>query len=344
MKTIDLRSDTLTSPSPEMRQAMAEAEVGDDVYGEDPTVNRLEALAAEKMGKEAAIFVPSGSMGNQIALMVHCQRGEEAICDSEAHVFHYEMGAASVLAGVQLYPVPGLHGEKGEVLLAAHIRQAKSYLPLTRLVCLENSLNRGGGSVMPQQRMAGVYELAGEHGLPVHLDGARIFNAALALGCEAADLACYADSVMFCLSKGLGAPVGSMLTGKKIFIEKARRYRKLLGGGMRQAGVLAAAGLLALNNTMRLAEDHEKARVLATGLSRMGFAVDPGKVETNIVMLDLERAPFSTEDFLALLDAEGVRAGSGKRHKVRFVTHLNVSMTDIGEALNRIEKTVEKLS
>ncbi len=344
MKIIDLRSDTVTKPTPEMRRAMAEAEVGDDVYGEDPTVNRLEALAAEKMGKEAALFVPSGSMGNQLALMVHCQRSEEVVCDSESHIFHYEMAAAAVLSGVQLYTVPGLHGGEAEELIAAHIRRSSPHLPVTRLVCLENTLNRGGGSVMPRERMAGVYRLVKEHGLALHLDGARIFNAALALGCEAADLACHADSVMFCLSKGLGAPVGSLLAGERGFIEKARRYRKLLGGGMRQAGVLAAAGLLALANTEHLAEDHDKARVLAAGLAAMGFATDPGQVETNMVMLDLGQAPFTTEDFLAQLAKEGVLAGSGRRHVVRFVTHLDVSMADIGEALSRIKKTVDILS
>jgi threonine aldolase len=344
MKVIDLRSDTVTRPSPEMRLAMAEAEVGDDVYGEDPTVNRLEVLAAQIMGKEAALFVPTGSMGNQIALMVHCQRSEEVICDSEAHVFHYEMGAAAVLAGVQLYTVPGLHGGEAEALLAAHIRQSSPHLPQTRLICLENTLNRGGGSVMTPERMAAVYKLAKEHGLGVHLDGARIFNAAVALECEAKELARHADSVMFCLSKGLGAPVGSLLAGEKAFIAKARRYRKLLGGGMRQAGVLAAAGLVALANRERLAEDHDKARVLAAGLAAMGLAADPDRVETNMVMLDLGQSPFGAEEFLRRLAAEGVLAGSVRRNVVRFVTHLDVTMTDIGEALTRIRKTIELIS
>ncbi|MBS4031162.1 MAG: low-specificity L-threonine aldolase [Clostridiales bacterium] len=338
MKIIDLRSDTVTKPTPAMRQAMAEAEVGDDVYGEDPTVNRLEKLAAETVGKEAALFVPSGSMGNQLALMTHCGRGEEVICDVDAHVFHYEMAAAGVLSGVQLHTVRGLHTDEGLSAISDHIREPLSYLPKTRLLCLENTLNRGGGSVMSAEQMAVAYRLAKEYRLQVHLDGARVFNAALALQCEVADLACYTDSVMFCLSKGLGAPIGSLLAGSKEFIECARRYRKLLGGGMRQVGVLAAAGLIALQNTSHLADDHANAKALAEGLASFpGVNVNMAKVQTNMVMARLEDSPYPVGEFLQKAATAGVLAGPMGRDTVRFVTHRDVNAGDIKVVLERLE-------
>jgi len=344
MNIIDLRSDTITKPTPEMRMAMAEAEVGDDVYGEDPTVNLLEALAAEKMGKEAALFVPSGSMGNSVALMTHCTRGQEVICDTEAHLFHYEMGAAAVVAGVQLHTVEKLHAYEGLAMLADHIREERSYLLRTGLICLENTLNRDGGSVMNAEKMAVVCRMARDRGLSVHLDGARIFNAALALQCEVTDLTCYADSVMFCLSKGLGAPVGSLLTGDRAFVERARRNRKILGGGMRQVGVLAAAGLVALRSTAHLAEDHLKAKILAAELGRLpGLAVDQNRVATNMVLADLAQAPFTAAKFLQKMADAGVLAGGISRYMVRFVTHRDVTMDDIGEALARIKKVAKLL-
>ena len=339
MKTIDLRSDTVTKPTAAMRQAMRNAEVGDDVYGEDPTINKLEQVAANMVGKEAALFVPTGSMGNQIAIMTHCGRGEEAICDAQAHVFHYEMAAASVLAGVQLYPIPDLHKDVGVSLLCDSIRAPLSYLPQTRLICLENTLNRGGGSVMPLELMAAVYRLAQKNELSVHLDGARIFNAAIALQCEVAEIAGFADSVMFCLSKGLGAPVGSILAGNNEFILQARRYRKLLGGGMRQAGVLAAAGLIALADTTHLANDHANARRLAKGLAKIpGLSVDIDNVVTNMVMAELTELP--VQDFLTRIGAAGVAAGPMGRQSVRFVTHLDVTEADIDEALARISQAI----
>ncbi len=339
MKSIDLRSDTVTKPTPEMRQAMAEAEVGDDVYGEDPTVNRLEALAAEMMNKEAALFVPTGSMGNQIALMLHCQRGDEAICDREAHIFHYEMAAPAVLAGVQMHTVEKLHRDEGIAALSGHIREQAYDLPRTKLICLENTLNRGGGSVMKQEQMAAVHRLAKSNGLKVHLDGARIFNAALALGCEVTDLTSHADSVMFCFSKGLGAPVGSALVGDRDFITEARRCRKLLGGGMRQAGVLAAAALVALRNTSRLAEDHEKAKVLAEGLSVLpGVRVDIARVETNMVLCTPDESCFTKTEFVKKIAEVGVLAGAVGRSDVRFVTHSDVSMDDVKDAIDRLKQ------
>jgi threonine aldolase len=316
---------------------MMEAEVGDDVYGEDPTVNRLEQLAAELVGKEAAVFVPSGTMGNQLAIMTHCERGVEVICDRKSHIFNYEMAAASVLSGVQLHPVDDLHNEKGiGTIMGDFIRPPSPFLPRTRLVCLENTLNADGGTVMRPEQMAVVYRLAHEYGLQVHLDGARIFNAAVALDCEVTDLTCYTDSVMFCLSKGLGAPVGSILAGEKTFIEQARRYRKLLGGGMRQAGILAAAGILALNNISSLSEDHQKARALAAALSGVpGAKVDLEKVETNIVLLDLKELP--ARQFLELIGSNGVLAGAQSCNTVRFVTHRDVTMDDIQEAAEIIK-------
>lgn len=337
MKIIDLRSDTVTKPTLAMRQAMASADVGDDVYGEDPTVNQLEKLAAETVGKEAALFVPSGSMGNQIALMTHCERGEEVICDADAHVFHYEMAAAGILSGVQLHCVRELHTDEGISAISDHIREPLSYLPKSKLLCLENTLNRGGGSVMSAEQMAVAYRLAKEYGLNVHLDGARVFNAALALQCEAADLTCYVDSVMFCLSKGLGAPVGSILAGDKEFIDRARRFRKLLGGGMRQVGVLAAAGLIALQDTSHLANDHANAKALAEGLSSFsGVRVNMDKVQTNMVMAGLEDSPYSIQEFLHKAATVGVLAGPMGRDKVRFVTHRDVNDGDIIEVLDRL--------
>lgn len=339
MNTIDLRSDTVTKPTPMMRQAMMTAEVGDDVYGEDPTVNKLEELAAQKMGKQAALFVPTGSMGNQLAIMTHCERGTEVICDAQAHVYHYEMAAAGLLSGVQLHPMDNLHNDDGFGKFPDHIREPLGYLPKTSLVCLENTLNRGGGSVMRVEQMAVVYRLAREYGLKLHLDGARIFNAAIALHCDVNDITEYCDSVMFCLSKGLCAPVGSILAGTKEFIAQARRYRKLLGGGMRQAGVLAAAGIVALSDTTHLAHDHDKAKKLALGLAELpGLTVDITKAETNMVMVDLMGV--SVTDFLVRIKNAGVLAGPMGHQTVRFVTHHDVSMSDISEAIDRIKHAI----
>lgn len=339
MNFIDLRSDTVTKPTPMMRQAMMAAEVGDDVYGEDPTVNILEALAAKKVGKQAALFVPTGSMGNQIAIMTHCERGTEVICDAQAHVFHYEMAAAGLLSGVQLHPVDNLHNDEGFGKFPDHIREPLGYLPKTSLVCLENTLNRGGGSVMRVEQMAVVYRLAREYGLKLHLDGARIFNAAIAIHCDVTEITEFCDSVMFCLSKGLCAPVGSILAGTEQFIAQARRYRKLLGGGMRQVGVLAAAGIVALSDTSHLADDHKKAKKLALGLAELpGLTVDTKRVETNMVMVDLKDV--SVTDFLARIKELGVLAGPMGHQTVRFVTHHDVSMADIDEALDRIKQAV----
>lgn len=341
MSIIDLRSDTVTKPTAAMRQAMAEAEVGDDVYGEDPTVNRLEKLAAEIVGKEAALFVPSGSMGNQLAIMTHCERGEKVVCDSLAHIYQDEMAAASVIAGVQIQPVANLHHCQGIADLMDNLRTDIPYSAPVKLICLENTLNRNGGTVMPPEQMAVVYRLAREGNIKVHLDGARIFNAAVALQREVTEFTCFTDTVMFCLSKGLGAPIGSLLAGPRSFIDKARYYRKLLGGGMRQVGVIAAAGIIALQNYKHLAEDHEKAQYLAKELSSVdGLVIDLAKVQTNMVLVKPEK--ISLQEFLHRLKAAGVLAGALDQETVRFVTHKDVSMAEIKKAVHIIKEILRK--
>ncbi len=343
MKTIDLRSDTVTVPSEEMRAAMARAEVGDDVYGEDPTVNELEQVAAELLGKEAALFVASGTMANQIALLAHTERGDEVIVDAESHIYYYEVGAAAMLGGLQLKPLEGLLSGEGPEVLREGLRPPDIHFPVTRLVCLENTFNRGGGTVISREVSKEIYDLAKERGLAVHLDGARIFNAAVALNCDAREFTRFCDSVMFSLSKGLGAPVGSVLAGSRQFIDKARRYRKALGGGWRQAGVLAAAGLVALQNIHRLAEDHAHARLLAEGLAGMpGLWVDLSKVQTNIVMVKVavrQGAAGLAEE----LACQGVKCNVVGPDALRFVTHKHISREDIETALAIVRKTVTKI-
>lgn len=329
MKTIDLRSDTVTLPGKEMREAMARAAVGDDVYGEDPTVNRLQETAAQLVDKEAALFVPSGTAGNQIALLAHTERGNEVILDEEAHIYYYEAGSPAMLAGVQLRPASGLLAEQGPEVLRRALRPANIHFPVTRLICLENTFNRGGGTIMPPGVMARIYAMAREQNLAVHLDGARIFNAAVATGCDVREFTRYCDSVMFCLSKGLGAPVGSLLAGGREFIERARRYRKALGGGMRQAGILAAAGLVALQNISRLAEDHANARRLAAGLAELpGVTIDLSKVQTNMVQVKFTGC-CTAADFVRQMAGRGVKCNATGPDTVRLVTHLDVSSDDV---------------
>ncbi len=336
-KVIDLRSDTVTLPTPAMRQAMFQAELGDDVYGEDPTVNRLEAIAAERLGKEAALFVPSGTMANLVCLLAHCDRGDEAIMGHLAHTFLFEAGSSSAVGGI--HPRTVLNQPDGTLDLAdveAAIRDPyNDHYPRSRLICLENTHNRCGGAVLTPAYMARVRALADRHGLAIHLDGARIFNAAVALGIEAAALARDADSVSFCLSKGLSAPVGSVVCGPAEFIRRARRRRKMLGGGMRQAGVLAAAGIVALETMVdRLAEDHANARRLAEGLARLpGILLDPARVVTNIVLLELSPTAPSAAEFAASLAAWGVKVGAVGPRQVRAVTHYGIEAEDIGYAL-----------
>ena len=325
-KMIDLRSDTVTRPTPAMRQAMANAEVGDDVYGEDPTVNRLEREAAAVFGKEAAILVPTGTMGNQIAIRLHTEHGQEVICEARSHVLDWEMAMMAAFSGCQARTVAGERG----VLTWDKIRRAIGpkiyYRQPTGLVCLENTHNMAGGTVTPLEVMKEVWLGAREVGLPVHLDGARVFNAATALGVCVEKLTAGFDTVMFCLSKGLGAPVGSLLVGSAKAIERARVFRKALGGGMRQAGVIAAAGLISLSEmTKRLGEDHANARLLAEAVANEASAeIDLDSVQTNIVIFRL-KGEADAAAFCAALKQKGVLASAIGPHAVRFVTHYDVS-------------------
>ncbi len=336
---IDLRSDTVTLPSLAMRQAMFEAELGDDVFGDDPTVQQLEGLAAEMLGKEAALFVPSGTMGNLVALLTHCGRGDEIIVGSEAHIFHAEAGGASALGGIAYRTVPNrADGTLDLDEVAAAIRTVDEHFPPTRLICVENTQNRCGGVPLSAEYMAGLGALARAHDLPIHLDGARIFNAAVALGVPAADLAREATTVMFCLSKGLAAPVGSVLCGPRAFIRRARFARKQVGGGLRQVGVLAAAGLVGLTQMVdRLADDHANARRMAAGLAALpGLAVDPARVATNMVYARIT-APGWTADRLTEAAAHaGVLIAPTDPQVVRLVTHYGIEEPDINLAIERI--------
>ena len=336
---IDLRSDTVTQPTPEMREAMAQAELGDDVFGDDPTINRLEEMAAAKMGKAAAVFVASGTMGNLVSLLTHCNRGEEVIVGSEAHIFRYEAGGSSALGGIAQFQIP--NNPDGTLPLdrvEAAIRGSDQHEARTKLIALENTQNRCGGTVLPVDYMKQVRALADKHSLNVHLDGARVFNAAVALGVDVKEITQYVDSVTFCLSKGLSAPVGSVICGSPEFIAKARRYRKMLGGGMRQAGVLAAAGSVALEKMIdRLADDHANARRLAEGLADTpGFVVDLDRVQTNIVFFELDANAKVTADVVTQRMLEHkVKLISPGVHFRRFraVTHAWVDRADIDRTL-----------
>jgi threonine aldolase len=332
---VDLRSDTVTRPTAEMRRAMAEAEVGDDVYLEDPTVNRLEARAAEIFGKEAALFVPTGCMGNLIAIKVHTHHGDEVICEERSHVNLYELASMSAIAGCMPRIAHGEDGILSWAAIEAVIRPRIYYDSQTALICLENTHNMAGGMVYATPRVNEICGHAHDAGLKVHLDGARIFNAATALGEDVATMTRNVDSVMFCLSKGLGAPVGSMIVGTKAFIEKARIYRKMLGGGMRQAGVIAAAGLVALEKSpARLHIDHENAKRLAEGVAKIpGFAIDPAKVKTNIVIFDCSKTGKTAVEWCDMLYKHGLWAQDTALHSVRFVTHCDVDPKQIERAL-----------
>ena len=339
---IDLRSDTVTRLTPAMRRAMAEAEVGDDVYGEDPTVNLLQERAAGMFGKEAALFVPTGSMGNQIAVKLHTRTGDEIIIEERGHIFNYELGAPAAIAGVVVRPVrsasPNGMLTWDEIAAALHINQTY-YVAPTGLICLENTHNFGGGSVMSARETSVICERAHALGLPVHLDGARIFNAAAALNETVADLSKDCDSVQFCLSKALGAPVGSMLLGKKDFIEQARVWRKRLGGGMRQVGVLAAAALVALEETPQLLHlDHENAKRLAEAAANLkGVSIDAEAVATNIVIFDVSATGKTPAEIVAALKERGVLA-IGFAGTIRMVTHYDVSRVDIEKTIQALEE------
>jgi len=345
MKVIDLRSDTITHPTPEMRKAIFEADVGDDVYGEDPTVNRLEAMAAEIMGKEAALFTTSGTQSNLIAVLTHTKHGDEIIVGDQAHMLWYELGSAAALGGVVIRTVPNDScGRLSPDDIDRTIRDKDIHYPETTLLCLENTHNRCGGTVLTPDYTDEVCHLAHTRGLKVYLDGARIFNAAVALGVPACRLTQNVDSVGLCLSKGLSAPVGSLLCGNKDFIERARKFRKMLGGGMRQAGIIAAAGIVALETMVdRLAEDHANATRLAEGLSNIeGITLAQDEIATNIVMFDLS-PELSTAEFSEGLERAGVRVGFRDGGPFRAVTHCMVSSPDIDEVLTRIEVICRRL-
>src|SRR2546423_5681174 len=341
---IDLRSDTVTKPTATMRRAMAEAEVGDDVYGEDPTVNRLQDRAAEIFEKEAALFVPTGSMGNQIAVKLHTRPGQEVVIEERGHIFNFEMATMAAFSGCVARPVHSHNGSgilTWEEINGAIHANAAYYVAPTGLTAIENSHNLAGGSVMTRARAEEICENAHAKNLPVHPDGARIFNAATALHESVANLARPADSVMFCLSKGLGAPVGSMLLGTRAFIDEARVIRKMLGGGMRQAGVLAAAGLVALEESPKgLHKDHANARTLANGLADLpGVKIDPEKVVTNIVIFAVADTGMAADEICAQLREHGILA-SGFGTSIRMVTHYDVSQADIEVALTELRSVL----
>lgn len=338
MKFIDLRSDTVTMPTDEMRQAIANAEVGDDVYQDDPTVNKLEKLAAEKVGKEAALFVPSGTFGNQLAVLTHTKRGHEVIVGKNNHIVVHEVGASAVIAGVQLRTLETVNGVMSPKDVLNAIRADDIHEPETGLICVENA--HGCGSVVPLSILKEIKKIAESHSIPVHMDGARIFNAAVSLGVDAKEIAACCDSVMFCLSKGLAAPAGSMLAGSKEFIQRARKYRKLMGGGMRQIGILAAAGIIALEKmTDRLYEDHENAKYLAEELSKFpGVKVKTDRLDIDMVFFEMGEDVIKESVLIEKLYEKNIKVSGAEAGEYRFVTHIGVSKDDIDYVINCIKE------
>lgn len=336
---IDLRSDTVTKPSPAMRAAMASAEVGDDVYGEDPTVNQLQELVATTLGKEAALFVPSGVMANQIALKVHTQPGDEVIAESGSHVYNYETAAAAFISSVQIHTIEGKRGVITADQIPGAVRSPIYYNPRTRLICLENTHNRAGGTIYPIEEIKKINALAHSLSLSMHLDGARLWNAWMATGIHPREYAHWFDSVSVCFSKGLGAPVGSAIAGTQGFIDNARKVRKILGGGMRQAGILAAGAIYAVqHNVERLREDHEKARFFADQLHALpGFAIDMESVQTNIVIIDIGKTGKTPGEIIAILRALRVLLSEMSNTTIRAVMHLGVTMEDVVKAVDIIK-------
>jgi threonine aldolase len=345
MEYIDLRSDTVTQPTSNMRRAMAEAEVGDDVYGEDPNVNRLQEMAARLVGKEAGLFVPSGTMGNLAAVLAHCGRGDEVILGNKSHTFLYEAGGISALGGVHSHQLPNQpDGTISIEDICNAVRSEDAHFPPSRLICLENTHNRCGGVSITAAYTAAVGEVARQHNLQLHMDGARIFNAAIDQGMSAAELAEPVDSITFCLSKALCAPVGSVLCGDKEFIFRAHRIRKQLGGGMRQSGILAAAGIVALENMVeRLGEDHERARQLARGLSEIpGINLEPNSPQTNMVFLSLdERLPLNAKMAASKLAEQKVYVGVIGERRFRLVTHYWIDDEAIADSIKAFETVVQ---
>ncbi len=340
MKKVDLRSDTVTKPSKAMREAIFNAEVGDDVFGEDPTVIKLQEKCIEISGKESALYVTTGCLGNQLAIKGHTKQGDEVICESEAHIFHYETSAPSIISNVQLHTVPGINGVMNLEDIKTAVRTSEYYFPKTTLICLENTHNRAGGTIQPIDNIKEIYTFAKENGIKVHIDGARIFNASAATGITVNEYARYCDSISFCFSKGLGAPVGSILCGEKDFIITAHKWRKILGGGMRQSGIIAAAALYALeNNVERLKEDHEKARYFAEEISKIeGFNVNLENVQTNIVVFSYSK--LNKNEIISLLEKNGVRISSGSYENLRAVFHLDVTFEEVKNSIEIIKKVL----
>ncbi len=339
---VDLRSDTVTKPTSAMRQAMLEAEVGDDVFLEDPTVNRLQEMVAELLGKEAALFVPSGTMGNQVALRCHTQPGDEVICEAGSHFLHYELGGIAALSGVHARTINGIRGVITAEQIAPLIRPAVYYMPTTKVLALENTHNSAGGTIFPLHEIEKISGLAQQHGLRMHMDGARLWNACAATNIAPREYARAFDSVSVCFSKGLGAPVGSALAGTREFIERARRVRKMLGGGMRQVGILAAAAIYALeHHRARLAEDHRNAKRLAEGLASIpGVQIDSESVQTNIVMIDIAQTKFDAASAALALRQEGVWLVPFGAHLLRAVTHLEIVENDLAPVLAAFRKVL----
>ena len=344
MRQVDLRSDTLTRPTPSMLKAMAEAQVGDDVFGEDPTINKLEEMAADRLGKEAALFVASGTMGNLVSLLAHCGRGDEIILGDFSHTFYSEQGGSAAIAGIHPRTIPNqLDGKLDLKDIEDAIRPYDIHHPRSRLIMLENTHNRKNGSPLEVAYMRSVKDLADKYKLKIHVDGARLFNAAVALGVDARDLVADADSVSFCLSKGLAAPVGSVICSTADFIVKARRARKIIGGGMRQAGVLAACGIVALTEMIdRLAEDHANARKLAEGLADIpGLSIDPAMIKTNIVYFETTREDLFEDELVRRLDNEGIKIAAMGPRLLRAVTYYQITGEDIEFALHAFSKILK---
>ncbi len=343
MKIIDLRSDTVTMPTQAMREAMAQAAVGDDVYGDDPTINELEAYAAHIVGKEAALFVPSGTFGNQLALLTHCKRGDEVILGDDCHIVQHEVGAAGVIAGVQLRTLGSSRGVLDPKEVEAKIREEDIHYPTTGLICLENA--HSNGRVIPLEDMKAVYEVAQKHDIPLHLDGARVFNAAVYLQKDVKEITKYSHSVMFCLSKGLCAPVGSILAGSKAFIDIAKKGRKLMGGGLRQAGILGAAGMIALQEmTQRLQEDHIHAKFLGEQLSKIpGIHVNLEDIHINLVYFDMKDTGYSSEKLVQQLLDRGIKINGGENGLMRFATHYWITREDILQVVQAVKDIVKHI-
>jgi threonine aldolase len=345
MRTVDLRSDTVTLPTEEMLEAIKTAELGDDVYSEDPTVNRLEELAAKKMGKEAALLTTSGTQANLISVMSQTERGNEVILEAHAHMYSHEVGAFSVVGGLVPRLIAGNLGVFTPQDIEAVLRRPNIHFPPTRLICIENTHNYAGGTVWSPSQIKAVYDFAKERGLNVHMDGARIFNAAVAQSIDVRELTRYVDTLMFCLSKGLSAPVGSLVVGSCNFVDRARRYRKMLGGGMRQAGVIAAPGIVAIEKMVdRLKDDHVNAKLLAKGLSRIsGISLNPDQVQTNIVRYDVSGLGISAVEWTARLRELGVKAGAQEAGGVRMVTHRGIEREDIEYTLEVAEAVAKQI-